>query len=153
MPRLGNILSDSDEIAIATSDGDIHIEYYPSRVTQKMANQFRAFGKMARSDLASEEELQEALQKMYGLLLHLIKSWDLEDEIPCGKCEVCKAHKKELIHENELDEEQDECQSKKIVPFPLQANRLEELPVWLIVEMMDNLASPNRKAPQKKKRN
>ena len=146
MPRLGNILSDSDVIAIPTPDGDIHIEYYPNRATQKMANKLRAFSRIVTSQLSSDDEMQKANQKIYKLLLHLIKSWDLEDDIPCGVCDICKNH------DNESEEEQEECQSKKIVPFPLQADRLDDLPVWLIIEVTQSLVSPNQTAPQKTKK-
>jgi hypothetical protein len=141
MPRLGNILSDSDELSISTSDGDIHIDYYPSRVTQKMASQFKKFGRLASSESANDEELQDALMNVYGLLLQLIKSWDLEDEIPCGKCEACKSGNGE------------DCQSKELGIFPLKAERMDELPVWLIVEITQRLVGPNSKAPQKKQKN
>ena len=145
MPKLVNILSDSDEIAIPTSDGDINIEYYPSRLTQKMINQFRAFGKLAKSDSTSEEELQKASNKAYGMMLHLIKSWDLEDEASCGKCEICKAN------DDKDEAEQEECQSKKVVIFPLVPERMDDLPVWLIGAIAEKLiSSPNPKAPQKK---
>jgi len=139
MPRLSNILIDSSELSIATPDGDIHIEYYPSRVTQRHANQFKKFGKMASSETASDEELDDALKSVYGLLLHLIKSWDLDDEVACRTCELCRTEK--------------ECQTKSIVPFPLDVERMDELPVWLIVEITKELVGPNQKAPQKKKKN
>jgi hypothetical protein len=146
MPRLGNILSDRDEIAISTSDGDIHIEYYPSRVTQKMLNQFQSLGRMASSNSASEEELKKASTKAYGMLLHLIKSWDLDDEIPCDICDICKAN------EGKDEYEQEECQSKKVVPFPLVPERMDDLPVWLFGSIAEALVSgPNQKAPQKKR--
>lgn len=144
MPRLGNILSDSDEITIATSDGDIHIQYYPSRVTQKMINRFRSLGRIANS--GSEEEYQEATNKAYEMLLHVVKSWDLEDEAPCSKCEICKEN------EGKNEDEQEECQSKMIVPFPLVPERMDDLPVWLLGAIGEALmTSPNRTAPQKKK--
>lgn len=144
MPRLGNILSDSDEVAISTSDGDIHIQYYPSRVTQKMINQFRALGNVAKS--GAEEDFQKASNKAYAMLLHVIKSWDLEDEVPCGKCEICKAN------EGKEDDEKEECQSKQIVPFPLIPERMDDLPIWLVGSIGEALmTSPNRIAPQRKK--
>jgi hypothetical protein len=146
MPRLGNILSDSDEIAIATPDGDIHIQYYPSRVSQKTSNQFRSFVRTARSESATDEEYQESLQKIYAALLNVIKSWDLDDEVPCGKCEICRGN------EGKEDEEKEECQSKKIVMFPLDAEHLDTLPGWLLGDIVQGIiVSPNRKAPQKKK--
>jgi hypothetical protein len=145
MPRLGNILSDSDEIVIATSDGDIHIQYYPSRVTQKMVNQFRSLGRGSNS--FSEEEFQEATNKAYTTLLHVVKSWDLEDDVPCEKCAICKAN------EGKDDEEKEECPSKKIVPFPLVPERMDDLPAWLLGEIGEGLmTSPNRTAPQKTKK-
>lgn len=144
MPRLGNILSDSDEMVIATSDGDIHIQYYPSRVTQKMINQFRALGNSAKS--GTEEDFQKASNKAYEMLLHVIKSWDLEDEIPCGKCEICKTNA------GKDESEQEECQSKEIIPFPLVPERMDDLPVWLIGAIGEALmTSPNRIAPQRRK--
>lgn len=144
MPRLGNILSDSDEITIPTSDGDIHIQYYPSRVTQKMINQFRSLGKGSGS--YTEEEFQEATKKAYTMLLHIVKSWDLEDDVPCGKCEICKTN------EGKEDDEVEECQSKEIVPFPLVAERMDDLPAWLLEEVGKAImTSPNRTAPQRKR--
>jgi hypothetical protein len=152
MPRLSNILNDSAVVDIYTPDGDIHIDYYPSRVTQKMTNQFRSLAKVATSDSATDEDTEKALQKIYGMLLSLTKSWDLDDEVPCGECEVCKIKEKETYVEYEHREEQQECQSKEVVPFPLVAERMNDLPVWLIVKITEALVDPNRQAPQKKKK-
>lgn len=144
MPRLGNILSDSDEVAIPTPDGDINIHYYPSRVTQKMINQFRSLGRGSNS--FSEEEFQKASNKAYEMLLHVIKSWDLEDDVPCEKCEICQENA------GKEEDEKEECQSKVIVPFPLVPERMDDLPVWLIGSIGEALmTSPNRTAPQRKK--
>lgn len=146
MPKLSNILNDSDEIKIPTNAGDITIQYYPSRVTQKMSSQLRAFGKLANKEDADEGQLQEALRKTFELLLNLVESWDLEDEVACGACEICR-------HPDiEEDERQFQCQSKKIVPFPLDADRLNDLPVWLIGEIAEGLTDPNGGAPRRKRK-
>ena len=139
MPKLSNILNDSDEIKIPTNAGDITIQYYPSRVTQKMTSQLRAFGRLARKEDADQGELDQAVGKIFTLLLGLIESWDLEDEIPCGKCELCLA-------------ESGECQAKKTVPFPLEADRMDELPAWLIADIAEGLTDPNQSAPRRKKK-
>jgi len=146
MPKLSNILNDSDEIKIPTNAGDITIQYYPSRVTQKMTSQLRAFGKLANKEDANEEGLQEALRKVFGLILGLIESWDLEDEVACGECKMCQ-------HSDiEEDEKLFQCLSKKAVPFPLDADRLNDLPVWLIGEIAEGLTDPNQGAPRRKKK-
>lgn len=136
MPKLSNILNDSDEIKIPTSAGDITIQYYPSRVTQKMTSKLRAFGRMASNEDASDEALQKVLHDTYGLLLNLIKSWDLEDEVACKECNACQGSNEE------------ECTAKKTVPFPLDPGRIDDLPVWLIGAIAEALVNPNRKAPQ-----
>jgi len=165
MPKLSNILNDSDEIKIPTNAGNITIQYYPSRVTQKMTSQLRAFGKLANKEDANEEGLQEALRKVFGLILSLIESWDLEDEVPCEACDECRYRlareeldKKEQRSEEETrrydDEDRDlrECTAKKTVPFPLDADRLNDLPVWLIGEIAEGLTDPNQGAPRRKKK-
>lgn len=138
MPKLSNILNDSDEIQIPTNAGPITIQYYPSKVTQKMTSQLRAFGRLANKEDADEGELNQALDKIFTLLLGLIESWDLEDEITCGQCEPCK--------------NEEECTSKKTVPFPLKADRLNDLPVWLIGEIAEGLTDPNQGAPRRKRK-
>jgi hypothetical protein len=153
MPKLSNILNDSDEIKIPTNAGDITIQYYPSRVTQKMASQLRAFSKLANKEDADEQELQEALHKVFGLLLGLIESWDLEDEVPCGQCEGCRYHLGGV--ENGAggeDKDLAECTAKKTVSFPLDADRLNDLPVWLIGEIAEGITDPNQGAPRRKRK-
>lgn len=153
MPTLSKILNDSDEIKIPTNAGDITIEYYPSRVTQKMASKLRAFGRMAGKEDASDEALQKALHDTYGLLLNLVKSWDLEDEVACGVCEECRYRLACEKSDTGMDKELAECTAKKMVPFPLEPERMDDLPVWLIGAIAEALVNPNRKAPQNGKKN
>jgi hypothetical protein len=141
MPKLTNILNDLDEVAVPTPDGDIHIEYYPSRVTQEMSSRLRATGKIAGNPNNDDKVVSEALTTIFELLLHLIRSWDLEDDIPCGTCELCESGKGE------------DCQQKKTVAYPLEAERMNSLPVWLITDTIQAVTDPNRSAPKKKKRN
>lgn len=137
MPTLNNILNDSAEVAVPTVDGDIRIQYYPSRTTQKVVAQLVQHGNTLTSS-SDEEVINDAFYETNTLLLTLIKSWDLQDEEPCGKCTSCQ-------------EEDGSCERPKIVPFPLNADRMSELPMWLINDIAEALIKtrPNLKAGQK----
>jgi hypothetical protein len=113
-----------------------------------MANRLVQSSKQVSRESSTEEEDEEVLYEMYEMIINIIKSWDLDDEIPCGKCDICMENK----NRDEDEEELEECQSKRIVSFPLEADRLDELPAWLLGEIVKALVSPNRKAPQRKRR-
>jgi hypothetical protein len=138
LPRLANILNDSDELSIETPDGDITVEYYPSRLTQKVISQMQHYSKIAQKAVEDEAKQKEVLGKMYDLLLSFFKSWDLEDEAACGKCEGCR--------------EAESCKHPKIITLPLTAETLDSLPFWLLTDITNAFVNPNRSAPQKKKK-
>jgi len=123
MPTLGNILDDSARLEIETNDGPIHIDYYPSRVTQKMYKQLTKFSELLQAKVQREELDEELLNIAFNetnnILIGLIKSWDLN--------------------------EQEEPEVKR---FPLDAERWTELPMWLIDEISQKVIGrhPNQVA-------
>jgi hypothetical protein len=165
MPKLSNILADSDEVAIPTPDGDITIEYYPSKLTQKLMSQMQQYEAQARKAEEDTVKQKEILGKVYGLLLSFFKSWDLEDEVACGKCEACKYRlaregldEKEQRSEEERthfdNEEKDliECTAKRLITLPLNAETLDSLPYWLLAEITRTFIRPNSPAPKRKRK-
>lgn len=123
MPTLSNILDDSAQIEVQTNDGSVHINYYPNRVTQKMAKQLTKFnnliGQKNRDEVFDDELLNVTTVETNKILIHLIKSWDLEE-------------------------------TKGGPLFPLDPERWEELPVWFIDEIAKKvISSPNRTATEK----
>lgn len=123
MPTLSNILDDSAQIEVQTNDGPVHINYYPNRVTQKMAKQLTKFNNLIeqkkRDEIFDDELLNASTIETNKILINLIKSWDLEEK-PGGPL------------------------------FPLDPERWEELPVWFIDEIAKKvIAPPNRIATEK----
>jgi len=167
MPKLSTILNDSDEITIPTGDEDLTIEYYPSRLTPKLLSEMQHLIRTAEKHAEDEEKQQEILGKVYGLLLSFFKSWDLEDEVSCGKCDECRYraarsewHEKEghsaeeRAHFAEEDGALSMCSRPRVITLPLTAESLESIPYWLFKEITEKFINPNRAAPKtRKKRN
>lgn len=144
MPRLSNILNDSDEAKIPVGNDDngnpefLTIEYFPSRLTPKLMAQMQQLNRQAEKAAENEAKQKEILARIYGLLLSFFDSWDMEDEFPCGKCEECKSN--------------EECKSKVIREVPLNAETLDNLPYWLLREITGKFINPNQTAPQNKRK-
>lgn len=72
MPDYRNIIKKSARVTIPTSDGDLHIDYYPSRLSQRMALQFDEFRAKDANSIGEEE-----FHKMNALFISIIEKWDL----------------------------------------------------------------------------
>jgi hypothetical protein len=180
MPNLSNILNDSDEMSIPVGDDEnLTIEYYPSRLTPKLLSQIQHYTKLAEKTAGDEEKQKEIENKVYALLLSFFKSWNMEDEVPCGKCDACKTRLNRESREREIKAEEEEalkqyppaerenfarfdhiepgedeeCISRKIVTLPLSAESLDNLPYWLFKAIIEKFINPNQTAPKRKKRN
>ena len=135
MPSLQNILSNSARVVIPTGDGDLHVDYYPSRVTQELITKFNAIQKRAED---AEEDAEALFLETNTLFISLVKSWDMMDEKPCGVCAACKADK--------------ECAAKEEFMFELEPHNLLRFPIEIVRSITEVIFNdPNRRATQKKK--
>jgi hypothetical protein len=135
MPSLQNILSNSARVVIQTGDGDLHVDYYPSRVTQELITKFNAIQKRAEEDV---EDAKALFLETNALFISLVKAWDMMDEKPCEVCAACKAG--------------NECVAKEEFVFELEPNNLLRFPLEIVRSITEAIFNdPNRKATQKKK--
>jgi hypothetical protein len=80
MPNYQNIIQNSAQVTVPTSDGDLHIDYYPGLISQEMILEFQEF-----ATLAEETVDRDALRTMNSRIAALIKGWDLmngEEKFP-----------------------------------------------------------------------
>jgi hypothetical protein len=120
MPNLAAILNDTATLTIDSSDGEIDITYYPSRVTQETSAKLIAVQKELEK-VEDGQGVTHLLQEINAILANLIQMWNLEDIDPMGK----------------------------VYTYPIHPEAMMRLPVWLISEIAKGLVSPKQTAPQR----
>jgi|SRR5581483_130998 hypothetical protein len=71
---LSQITKDIARTTITYPDGDLNIEYHPSRITRQMLAQLDAFNTM------DEDRLLENIDGLIDLVLNVVSTWDLLED-------------------------------------------------------------------------
>jgi hypothetical protein len=74
MPNYREIIKKSARATIPTSDGDLHIDYYPHKISQRLSLQLDEFRHKDPNSIGID-----AFREMNTLIINLIEDWDMMD--------------------------------------------------------------------------
>ena len=105
---LSQIASNTASVSTLYGEDEIHITYYPGRVTEKVFAELQSFSAM------TGETIIEGFHTFNEMLAHLLKAWDVFE-----------------------DDEQ-------TIMFPIDADRLAELPIPFRMQVLNAVMSDIR---------
>lgn len=123
------IASNTATVTLHVGEDTVTVVYYPGRVTEKTIKTMMSFANLEQS------QLEEGFRSFNTVFTTLIKSWDVMEE--------------EKVFDGPFDTVGK--LTGKMVMFPLRVDRLEELPVFFRVQVVNAIMEdlrPEAIAPQ-----